>query len=328
MPAPMSDAFLQRVHTAFRRSRTTKWRALEEFDGALEQVRDTWDRPEGGGGDTRILQAGRVIEKGGLNFSAVEGPVHDGLKRQLQTEAGRFAATGVSSVLHPHNPHVPIIHMNVRYFSLDDGTWWFGGGIDLTPHYVVADEARAFHADFEAVCDRHAVGGSSPPSRHGNEIRISYSPHRGESRGVGGIFFDYIGRDGDVDREAALAFCVDLASQYAAIYRRRAEAFVDHPVTEDERRWQGLRRGRYVEFNLVHDRGTRFGLVSGGRTESILMSLPARAEWAYDHQPTEGSREAETLSILRRGEAERIGWARAEPVCPDRESRCICGFAG
>ena len=231
----MTDAFLTRVQKAYRQVQDEQVAALEAFDGRLDKVRDTWDRPEGGGGDTRILQNGRVIEKGGLNFSAVQGDVSPGLKQQMNTEAGRFAATGVSSVLHPHNPHVPIIHMNVRYFSLDDGTWWFGGGIDLTPHYVVSGEARAFHADLKAVCDRHAVA--------------------------------------------------------------------DHPVTEDERRWQGLRRGRYVEFNLVHDRGTRFGLVSGGRTESILMSLPARAEWAYDHQPVEGSREAETLAILRRGEA-------------------------
>ena len=297
----MTDSFLAQVQDAYRQVQNEQVAALEAFDGRLETVRDTWDRPEGGGGDTRILRNGRVIEKGGLNFSAVQGAVSPGLKQQMNTEAGRFAATGVSSVLHPHNPHVPIIHMNVRYFSLDDGTWWFGGGIDLTPHYVVADEARAFHADLKAVCDRHAV--ADHPAFKAWADRYFYSPHRGESRGVGGIFFDYVGRDGDVDREAALAFCVDLASQYAAVYRRRAEAFVDHPVTEDERRWQGLRRGRYVEFNLVHDRGTRFGLVSGGRTESILMSLPARAEWAYDHQPAEGSREAQTLAILRRGEA-------------------------
>ena len=153
----MTDAFLSRVQTAYRQVQDDQVAALEAFDGRLDKVWDTWDRPEGGGGDTRILQNGRVIEKGGLNFSAVQGAVSPGLKQQMNTEAGQFAATGVSSVLHPHNPHVPIIHMNVRYFSLDDGTWWFGGGIDLTPHYVVADEARAFHADLKAVCDRHTV---------------------------------------------------------------------------------------------------------------------------------------------------------------------------
>lgn len=297
----MSDAFLHKVQSAFRALQNEQVAALTELDGGLSLVRDTWDRPEGGGGDTRILQNGRIIEKGGLNFSAVEGPVSAGLKQQLQTAAGRFAATGVSSVLHPHNPHVPIIHMNVRYFSLDDGTWWFGGGIDLTPHYVVEEEAQAFHADLKSVCDRHAL--ADYPAFKAWADRYFYIPHRGESRGVGGIFFDHLGRGGDVDREAALAFCVDLAGQFAAIYGRRALPFTDRPATEEKRRWQGLRRGRYVEFNLVHDRGTRFGLVSGGRTESILMSLPARAEWAYHHQPESGSPEAETLAILRRGEA-------------------------
>ena len=296
----MSDAFLHKVQSAFRALQNEQVAALTELDGGLSLVRDTWDRTEGGGGDTRILQNGRIIEKGGLNFSAVEGPVSAGLKQQLQTAAGRFAATGVSSVLHPHNPHVPIIHMNVRYFSLDDGTWWFGGGIDLTPHYVVEEEAQAFHADLKSVCDRHAL--ADYPAFKAWADRYFYIPHRGESRGVGGIFFDHLGRGGDVDREAALAFCVDLAGQFAAIYGRRALPFTDRPATEEERRWQGLRRGRYVEFNLVHDRGTRFGLVSGGRTESILMSLPARAEWAYHHQPESGSPEAETLAILRRGE--------------------------
>ena len=305
----MSDPFLERVHVAFRGVQNEQIAALAAFDGALQLTRDTWNRPEGGGGDTRILQQGRVVEKGGLNFSAVEGPVGPGLQQQLKTEAGRFAATGVSSVLHPNNPHVPIIHMNVRYFTLDDGTWWFGGGIDLTPHYVVADEARAFHADLKAVCDRHSVADYADFKSWAD--RYFYSPHRGESRGVGGIFFDHMGRDGKVDREAALAFCVDLASQYASIYRRRAEAFVDHPVTESEVRWQNLRRGRYVEFNLVHDRGTRFGLVSGGRTESILMSLPARAEWTYDHRPPADSREVETLDVLRRG-VEGTDWLGLE----------------
>jgi len=297
----MTESFLHRVQESFRRVQEEQVAELMAFDGRLERVRDSWNRPGGGGGDTRILQHGRVIEKGGLNFSAVEGAVGAGLRQQLGTEAGRFAATGISSVLHPHNPHVPIVHMNVRHFSLDDGSWWFGGGIDLTPHYIVEEEAIAFHSDLRAVCDRHEL--ADYPAFKAWADRYFYSPHRGESRGVGGIFFDHLGRDGGVDREQALAFCVDLASQYSVIYRRRAEAFVDHPVTDQERHWQGLRRGRYVEFNLVHDRGTRFGLVSGGRTESILMSLPSRAEWMYDHQPPPGSREAETLAILQRGEA-------------------------
>lgn len=297
----MDTEFMAAVQAAFRVVQDEQIAALQGFDDRVGLTCDAWDRPGGGGGDTRILQGDGIIEKGGLNFSAVEGPVTDGLARQLDTKAARFAATGVSSVLHPWNPHVPIIHMNVRYFALDDGTWWFGGGIDLTPHYVQPDEARAFHADLKAICDRHA------PADYGAfknwADRYFYSPHRGESRGVGGIFFDYLGREGEADRAAILAFCVDLAGQFAAIWRRRAEPFKDRFVSAENRDWQGVRRGRYVEFNLVHDRGTRFGLVSGGRTESILMSLPPRAEWVYDHRPDAGTPEAETLTWLRKGEA-------------------------
>ena len=304
----MDVDFLRSVESAYREVQDEQIAALRAFDAEVNLTRDAWDRPGGGGGDTRILSDGAVIEKGGLNFSAVEGEVNAALAQQLKTKATRFAATGVSSVLHPCNPHVPIIHMNVRYFTLDDGTWWFGGGIDLTPHYVIPTEARAFHEDLKAVCDRHAV--ADYPAFKAWADRYFYSPHRGESRGVGGIFFDHMGREGDVDREAALAFCVDLSSQYAAIYRRRAEPFIHQFVDAEDVAWQGLRRGRYVEFNLVHDRGTRFGLVSGGRTESILMSLPPRADWTYDHQPSEGSRQAETLAWLGKG-TEGVDWLSA-----------------
>ena len=301
----MDTGFLKQVQSAFAGVQEAQIAALQTFDDEVKLTRDAWDRSAGGGGDTRILTEGRVIEKGGLNFSAVEGDVNAALAEQLGTAAKRFAATGVSSVLHPCNPHVPIIHMNVRYFTLDDGTWWFGGGIDLTPHYVIPAEAKAFHGDLKAVCDRHSVADYPTFKRWAD--RYFYSPHRGESRGVGGIFFDHMGRDGAVDRSDALAFCVDLASQYASIYQRRAAPFVQQFVSADDAAWQGLRRGRYVEFNLVHDRGTRFGLVSGGRTESILMSLPSRADWTYNHQPQPGSPQAETLEWLRKG-TEGVDW--------------------
>ena len=301
----MDVEFLAEVQRAFRSVQESQIAALCEYDGALKVVRDRWDRPGGGGGDTRILKEGRVIEKGGLNFSAVEGEVNAPLAQQLNTKAGRFAATGVSSVLHPNGPHVPIIHMNVRYFTLDDGTWWFGGGIDLTPHYVIPAEAKAFHQDLKAVCDRHAVADYAVFKPWAD--RYFSIPHREESRGVGGIFFDHIGRDGKADKQEVLDFCLDLAGQFAAIYARRAEPFVQQFVSADDAEWQGLRRGRYVEFNLVHDRGTRFGLVSGGRTESILMSLPNRAHWEYDFQAKPGSPQAETLEWLRKG-VEGVDW--------------------
>ena len=301
----MDLEFLSQVQQAYRAVQNDQVAALMSFDDEALLTRDEWERADGGGGDTRILKEGKVIEKGGLNFSAVQGAVTPALAQQLDTSATRFAATGVSSVLHPCNPHVPIIHMNVRYFTLDDGTWWFGGGIDLTPHYVLPAEARLFHRDLKAICDRHAVAdyGTFKPWAD----RYFSIPHRGESRGVGGIFFDHIGRDGGVDREEALAFSLDLSSHYAAIYKERAAPFVQSFVDADDMHWQGLRRGRYVEFNLVHDRGTRFGLVSGGRTESILMSLPPRGHWDYDHEPAPGSRQAETLEWLRKG-VEGVDW--------------------
>lgn len=301
----MNLAFLSGVQGAFREVQEAEIRGLRSLDPDVQVRQDSWDRPGGGGGDTRILMEGAVIEKGGLNFSAVEGEVGPELQAQLQTKAGRFAATGVSSVLHPHNPHVPIIHMNVRFFTLDDGTWWFGGGIDLTPHFILPEEAKAFHADLKAVCDRHSVADYGKFKAWADQY--FYSPHRGESRGVGGIFFDHMGRDGAVEKEAALAFCLDLAGQYSTIYERRAAPFVQQFVGQEDVEWQGLRRGRYVEFNLVHDRGTRFGLVSGGRTESILMSMPPRAHWEYNHEPPAGSRQAETLAWLRKG-TEGVDW--------------------
>ena len=304
----MNLDFLGHVEKAFQAVQDEQVASIASFDGALTVTRDLWDRSGGGGGDTRVFTGGRVLEKGGLNFSAVRGEVSAGLRQQLQTKATRFAATGVSSVLHPNNPHVPIIHMNVRYFTLDDGTWWFGGGIDLTPHYILPSEAKAFHLDLKAICDAHDVADFAEFKSWAD--RYFYSPHRGESRGVGGIFFDHMGRDGGVDADKALAFCVDLAGAYSGIYARRASAFVERSASEEEKAWQGMRRGRYVEFNLVHDRGTRFGLVSGGRTESILMSLPATANWSYNHQPEAGSREAQTLDWLKKGE-EGVDWLSA-----------------
>ena len=178
--------FLSKVQRSFQTVQDEQIAALMEFDAEASLTRDHWERADGGGGDTRILKEGRVIEKGGLNYSAVEGAVTPALAQQLDTTATRFAATGVSSVLHPGNPHVPIIHMNVRYFTLDDGTWWFGGGIDLTPHFVVPAEARAFHSDLKAICDRHAVADYSAFKPWAD--RYFSIPHRGESRVLGASF--------------------------------------------------------------------------------------------------------------------------------------------
>ena len=262
---------------------------------------DSWDRPGGGGGRARVLN-GRHIEKGGVNFSAVHGELPAAAARSLRIgeEATNFFATGVSIVLHPRNAHVPIIHMNVRYFELDGGRSWFGGGIDLTPHYVVPEQAAYFHAELKATCDRFDPDYYVRFKAEADDY--FYLPHRQETRGVGGIFYDRQepGTSGKTKQEL-FDFTAAVGETFAPTYLRLLEMNKDRPVSDREAQWQKLRRGRYVEFNLVWDRGTKFGLTTNGRTESILMSLPPLAGWEYAFTPEEGSREAETLALLRKG---------------------------
>jgi coproporphyrinogen III oxidase len=260
--------------------------ALEQADGKPFS-RDSWDRAEGGGGITRVLEEGNVFERGGVNLSRVHGtrlpPSATAARPQL---AGRsYEAMGVSLVLHPRNPYCPTVHMNVRHFSAGD-TWWFGGGMDLTPYYGFEEDARHFHATCKQALAPFGAGYYPRFKRWCDDyFRLK---HRNEPRGIGGIFFDDLA-DRDLDfsfglvRSVADAF---LEAYLPILERRRAT-----PFTERERSFQLYRRGRYVEFNLVYDRGTLFGLQSGGRTESILMSLPPRAAWRYDWQPTSGSPE-------------------------------------
>jgi coproporphyrinogen III oxidase len=269
---------------------------LEAVDGARFQE-DIWKRPGGGGGRTRVIE-GRIIEKGGVNFSAVHGALPANIAHALGVAQGGFHAAGVSIVLHPLNPWAPIIHMNVRYFELDDGQWWFGGGIDLTPHYVDLDEARYFHRQLRAVCERFHPDYYPRFKQWADEY--FYLRHRGETRGVGGIFFDRLNEDGDFSRSERFAFVRAVGECFTPLYTHLLREKAGRPYDEIERHWQYLRRGRYVEFNLVWDKGTKFGLDTDGRTESILMSLPPIARWVYDHQPEPGSREADTLAWLRK----------------------------
>jgi coproporphyrinogen III oxidase len=269
---------------------------LEQMDGGALFSEDAWDRAEGGGGFTRTIKEGNVLEKGGVAYSAVHGPVSDVMRKQLQLDGDTFFATGVSIVLHPHNPHVPIIHMNVRYFELNTGVYWFGGGIDLTPHYIVPEQAVLFHERLKAICDRFSPEFYTRFKPWADEY--FYIPHRNETRGIGGIFFDHLNNHPALAKEELFAFCLELGRNFPSIYAEQAALGRGKPFTEAEIQWRNLRRGRYVEFNLVHDRGTKFGLLSGGRTESILMSLPAVANWEYNYHPEPGSREAETLSFL------------------------------
>jgi coproporphyrinogen III oxidase len=272
---------------------------LETIDGLQLFIEDQWIREEGGGGRTRIIQNGSIIEKGGVAFSKVNGPVTDLMKKQMGLEGNHFFATGVSIVLHPSNPHIPIIHMNVRYFELDNGEYWFGGGIDLTPHYIVPEQAKEFHLGLKNICDKYKS--DFYPKFKNWADDYFFIPHRNETRGIGGIFFDHLQADEIISKENIFNFCIELGDTFSKLYNYQVECGKVQFVTEEHLKWRNLRRGRYVEFNLVNDRGTKFGLVSGGRTESILMSLPAHASWEYNYLPTPESEEKKTLSLLKKG---------------------------
>ncbi|MGR3809554.1 oxygen-dependent coproporphyrinogen oxidase [Jiulongibacter sp. NS-SX5] len=275
--------------------------ALEQADGKSRFEEDLWQHHSGGGGRTRLIQQGNIIEKGGVNFSAVMGPASVDMKKQLKIENDAdFFASGVSIVQHPQSPMVPIIHMNVRYFELSDGTYWFGGGIDLTPHYIDKKQAAWFHEELKKVCDQ--FDSSYYPKFKTQADDYFFIRHRDETRGIGGIFFDHLNEDTMSKSKSELfEFVKGVGSSFAKIYTHFMLENAELPFGEKEKEWQMIRRGRYVEFNLVWDRGTKFGLMTGGRTESILMSLPLQAQWHYNQQPEEDSKEAETLSLLKKG---------------------------
>jgi coproporphyrinogen III oxidase len=262
--------------------------ALESLDGKSFRT-DSWERPEGGGGVTRVIEEGNLFERGGVNLSRVQGmklpPSATASRPQL---AGRpWEAMGVSLVLHPRNPYCPTVHMNVRYFSAGEGdAWWFGGGMDLTPYYGFEEDARHFHATCKKALD--AAGPGYYPRFKKWCDEYFHLKHRNEPRGIGGIFFDDFSEQ-NFDSSFSLVRSVGdhFITAYAPIIEKRR----DLPFGERERAFQAYRRGRYVEFNLVYDRGTLFGLQSGGRTESILMSLPPAAAWRYDWKPDPGSPE-------------------------------------
>lgn len=275
---------------------------LEKADGQGKFVEDKWNRPGGGGGRSRVIRSGNIIEKGGVNFSEVYGKTPEKILNSFGLTEGDFFATGVSIVLHPENPWVPIIHMNIRYFEMSNGTYWFGGGIDLTPHYVEAEDARIFHAKLKAVCDKHDTNYYKEFKSWADDY--FFIKHRNETRGIGGIFFDHLSEDKTKSKADLFAFVKDVGLIFAPIYTHYMAKNSIKPYGKREKDWQMARRGRYVEFNLVLDRGTKFGLETDGRTESILMSLPPMAGWEYNHQPAANSLEAKTLSMLKKG----INW--------------------
>jgi coproporphyrinogen III oxidase len=260
---------------------------LEAADGSARFHEDTWVRPEGGGGRSRVIAEGAVFEKAGVNFSEVHGEMSPEFAKQIPGEGTKFTATGISLVLHPRNPHVPTVHANFRFLS-KGGHAWFGGGADLTPYYPVREDVVHFHKSWKAVCEKHA-----PLVDHAEMKKACdeyfFLPHRQEARGVGGIFFDY--KSGDLD--AWLAFVRDAGETFLPSYLPIVARRKDSTYGDEERRFQEYRRGRYVEFNLLYDRGTVFGLKTNGRVESILMSLPPTVRYWYDYRPVPGSREAE-----------------------------------
>lgn len=274
-------------------------RALEQEDGGARFLEDAWERPSGGGGRSRVLRQGAVFEQAGINFSHVHGenlpPSATADRPEL---AGRaFEAMGVSLVIHPHNPYVPTSHANVRFFSAEkpgaDPVWWFGGGFDLTPYYGFEDDARHWHRVAREACE--PFGPEVYPRYKAWCDRYFFLRHRNEPRGIGGLFFDDLNEWGF---SQSFAFMRSVGDHYLAAYLPIVQRRKDLSYGERERSFQKYRRGRYVEFNLVYDRGTLFGLQSGGRTESILMSLPPEVSWRYDWRPQPGSPEAELYEVF------------------------------
>jgi coproporphyrinogen III oxidase len=288
-------------------------RALQELDGTEFRV-DEWRRKEGGGGITCVLQDGKVFEKAGVGVSIVYGSLPRPAIMKMRAnhknlvadgdipDSLEFFAAGLSLIVHPHNPMAPTVHLNYRYFETakSDGTsgvWWFGGGSDLTPNYLFDEDATHFHQKLKAACDAH--NGEYYPKFKKWCDEYFYNKHRGECRGVGGIFFDDLDETVS-DKEDIFAFIQDCLKSFLPSYLPIVNKRKDMPFTPEEKEWQQIRRGKYVEFNLVHDRGTAFGLnTPGARVESILMSLPLTAAWKYMHEPEPRSREQRLVDVLR-----------------------------
>lgn len=309
---------------------------LENQDGVSRFREDSWKRVGGGGGRTRVIENGSVFEKGGVNTSVVHGVLPELIRERFNVEQGWFLAAGISLVLHPKSPLVPTVHANYRYFELYDQEGgekrdgWFGGGADLTPYYLDVEDAQHFHLQHKRACD--AIHPSLYPIFKKDCDNYFHNAHRGESRGIGGIFYDYLRPHDDVQSDQSEAMqkssslkesnkiddsakIVDVKPQLSGeqlldLARNNGQAFIDAYIpivqknkeltwTDEQRYWQEIRRGRYVEFNLIHDRGTLFGLKTDGRVESILMSLPPRVRWDYDFQIADGSPEASLISVLK-----------------------------
>ncbi len=274
---------------------------LEAIDGKATFKEDLWQREEGGGGRTRVIENGNVIEKGGVNISEVHGPLAPAMQQYFKVGDVDFFACGLSLVIHPKNPYAPTVHANWRYFEMLDKAGnlvdsWFGGGQDLTPYYLFEEDAQHFHQTCKTACDKHDPEFYPQYKKRCDEY--FYNSHRGEARGLGGLFFDYLKATDERSMQDWHNFVTEVGDSFLTAYAPILEKRKDLAYGEKERDWQEVRRGRYVEFNLVHDKGTLFGLKTNGRIESILMSLPPAVQWRYDHHPEPGSPEAQLVNVL------------------------------
>lgn len=275
---------------------------LEEIDGQAQFKQDLWERKEGGGGRTRVIDNGSVFEKGGVNISAVHGKLPETMQKHFGVDDADFFACGLSLVLHPKSPMVPTVHANWRYFEMYDAQGniadqWFGGGQDLTPYYLFEEDAKHFHQVCKKACDKHNSDFYS--KFKGRCDSYFYNSHRNEARGIGGLFFDYCKKSETMSMQDWYAFVTEVGDSFLEAYVPIVAKRKDLPYTPDQRNWQEIRRGRYVEFNLVHDKGTLFGLKTNGRIESILMSLPPHVQWVYDYHPEKDSEEEQLIKVLQ-----------------------------
>ena len=277
---------------------------LEAIESKAKFRQDIWERPEGGGGRTRVIENGNIIEKGGVNISAVHGKLPEAMQKMFNVGEADFFACGISLVIHPVNPMAPTVHANWRYFEMYPkspsfegvGEAWFGGGQDLTPYYLFEADAQHFHQTCKNACDKHNPDFYPKYKKQCDDY--FWNAHRNEARGIGGLFFDYCKATEAMPMENWFNFVSEVGNSFLEAYLPILKKRKDLPFTEAQKTWQEIRRGRYVEFNLVHDKGTLFGLKTNGRIESILMSLPAKVQWVYDHQPEKGSEEEKLIKIL------------------------------
>ena len=274
---------------------------LETIDGVAQFKEDLWERVEGGGGRTRVIENGKVFEKGGVNISAVYGKLPKSMQDYFNVGDVDFYACGLSLVIHPKSPMVPTVHANWRYFEMYNEKGeivdqWFGGGQDLTPYYLFEEDAQHFHRVCKEACDKH-----NPKFYSDFKTKCDqyfYNTHRNEARGIGGLFFDYCKASNDITMQDWFNFVTDVGDSFLEAYVPIVEKRKDLSYNKEHRTWQEIRRGRYVEFNLVHDKGTLFGLKTNGRIESILMSLPPHVQWVYDYHPDKGSEEEKLVKVL------------------------------